>query len=870
MAKDEAGACEGDSRWAYGCDVATVLGNDLSRSWRGIASPDAAGVREAWSAAGAAPPSSGAPAAPPPLLLAVRAALAALPRQRYDAHDGAALRDALAARERADLKEVGMLSELPRWAAAGAGVELVVLTPARSSNGADAAASDDDDNDDNDDDGTSGAPSCGSARLLLARSRGGNDAVAAETLVALLTARSWLLKARQHSDSAGPADYQARAIGAVLSADGGTLRLCSVVSYARYGGLEHSSYSFDTVSVSRPCALVAPPPPHEAATQADDGSPPAARGSDGDADGFAVLSRLLSLDPADEALYPMRVRTRLRLIMEHDIADAPSSRLLDCRAEVEACTAEIRKFVLEINRAHAAALEKSAGGDAKAAASVQKLAELLTQAQRTLDMQVAKNARARERAEADYRCTSTRFDNYIHLLRLLTAAREMHDAPLGRGNHSTVYALRLAQLPRPFSEGAVEVEEALGVGGSAMCVAKVAYTDDAKLAEEAAVLRQLRAARCASVPRLLHVTRSSHGGEEEGRLLRIGKGKAAAEAQASSHVADGQADSAAAQQPPPPPRAPPPPPVIQPAFIIMTPLGTPLSTLVRRLPDSDADADAIGVRAALAECVATGLLDALRASHAAGVAHMNIKILNVVLVPPLPPCESDSEPLTAADVAVRTAVLVDWGGAPRLGAAVPVRAQCAFAADAVETLLEEQLRAEKEERERLSRSSEPLDSALDFKMQWYAGLGLPMRTPLWTIRPQWDLESVAFLYAALRGGCCHGDPAKPPWRLYSRHGLHSELDKAAPPRDAALEARAAAEMGLMSRLGPRAWARYHWLAEHPDALGARGERFLAHVRAGRAVYSLDISDKEHAAFVATGCCAPLGAAAVASDSNACE
>jgi hypothetical protein len=79
-----------------------------------------------------------------------------------------------------------------------------------------------------------------------------------------------------------------------------------------------------------------------------------------------------------------------------------------------------------------------------------------------------------------------------------------------------------------------------------------------------------------------------------------------------------------------------PPPDEQPAFLVISPVGMPLNAVLRRLPPHAGPASA-AARRIVADVVAQGLLDALRAAHSRGIAHGNLKPPNVVLVPPPPP-----------------------------------------------------------------------------------------------------------------------------------------------------------------------------------------------------------------------------------------
>ena len=143
---------------------------------------------------------------------------------------------------------------------------------------------------------------------------------------------------------------------------------------------------------------------------------------------------------------------------------------------------------------------------------------------------------------------------------------------------------------------------------------------------------------------------------------------------------------------------------------------------------------------------------------------------------------------------------------------------------------------------------------------------VPLRVPRLVVRPQWDLEGVAYVYAAIRGDSrdwwriSDEDQAElPPW--HPRAAPAEEQGADARRDHAAISARAARETGLAS-LGPRAWSRYVFMLEHPDALGDRGRRFLQHVRAGNAVYALDIDAREDEAMrAAPAGGAPLGAQA---------
>ena len=418
----------------------------------------------------------------------------------------------------------------------------------------------------------------------------------------------------------------------------------------------------------------------------------------------------------------------------------------------------------------------------------------------------------------------------------LDALRRFDD-PLGSGNHSAVYAVRWLVSAAALAHGGEQQ------GDTTAAVAKVAYQDDAELAEEATVLAQLADAGCASLPRLLYAARSSFSGKVE---------RAAYDAASAKRVQ---------------PVGPPPP--LQPAFIVTTPVGTPLTVALGRL-GHDSPGNVAAVRKALAKRVAENLLDALRAAHARGIGHGNIKFHNIIITPPL----DDGDTMTLSDVASRTAVLIDWGTAQRLGVPSAVRMQRGFSADALELLMATQVAAE-------NHAATENDSEISSKTlnaMFYRALGVPSRVPRLVVRPQWDLEAVAYVYAAIRADSRSAyqltdeyQAGIPPWHPRAARGraalqrseqsIVDEIDYEALRRDGALATRAVAETGL-AWLGPHAWARYVFLHERPGALGRRGRRFLQHVRAGCAVYTLNISAREDAEMrAAPGGGAPLGAQA---------
>ena len=430
------------------------------------------------------------------------------------------------------------------------------------------------------------------------------------------------------------------------------------------------------------------------------------------------------------------------------------------------------------------------------------------------------------------------------LMDLRLDALQRFDAPLGSGNHSTVYAVRWPVSTAALLHGG---EQPSAQAATTAAVAKVAYERDAELAAEAAMLAQLADAGCASVPRLLYVARGSFAGSVEYAAYHA----------AETASAGGEKVQPAGPQPP-----------LQPAFIVMTPVGTPLTAALVRL-GHDSPGSVAAVRKALAKRVAENLLDTLRAAHARGIGHGNIKPDNIILTPPLD--DSSEAALTVADVASRTAVLVDWGTAQRLGAPSAVRNQRGFSADCLESLLATQVVAE---RHAATESDYNVDSQTLHAMLRRAQ-GEPCRVPRLVVRPQWDLECVAYIYAAIRADSRRAYQLRnedqvslPPWHPRAAPGRDAlprsqqPSDDEEPRRDDdALAARAAAETGL-AWLGPRAWRRYVFLHEHPAALGRLGRRFLQHVRAGRAVYTLNIGAREDAKMRAgPGGGAPLGAQA---------
>ena len=246
----------------------------------------------------------------------------------------------------------------------------------------------------------------------------------------------------------------------------------------------------------------------------------------------------------------------------------------------------------------------------------------------------------------------------------------------------------------------------------------------------------------------------------------------------------------------------------------------PLAEVLAQLPPASECASAAAARRALADAVATGLLDALRHAHARGVAHSNLKIPNVVLAPPPPP--GDIAALLAGGAWRPRGVLIDWGTARALGAPASVRQQGGFQPDATETLLRPQ------------RS----DSG-----GWYwADVG-----SVWLLHPRHDLECVAYLAAAVAGGggVAAQHSSWPPWWPWTTpDGGIAKRGGDGNGGDAAAQA----DTGL-SWVGPVACARAAWLRAHPDALGEHGRRFLQHARAGRPLYTWRLSDEEHAALL---------------------
>ncbi len=105
------------------------------------------------------------------------------------------------------------------------------------------------------------------------------------------------------------------------------------------------------------------------------------------------------------------------------------------------------------------------------------------------------------------------------------------------------------------------------------------------------------------------------------------------------------------------------------------------------------------------------------------------------------------------------------------------------------------------------------------------------------LAPRVDLESVAYIYAAVsNGGGKHKDKHRAPWLPEgSREDVNvGEWDTG---RDSLLLKQAVVETGLQ-KLGPIAWKRWMWLKENPEALGDRGRAYLIKVKQGIAVYEL--------------------------------
>jgi hypothetical protein len=789
-----------------------------------------------WAASGGVAGASAARGAPPPaqqlLLRRARAALARLADEaQYVAHDGSALRDALAAELRAAhapaacaAASAGAITTdgaarapppakprgLPRWALRrrAARTAVVALTPAPLPGGAAAAA-----------------PELFTSTIVLTQhahaapfvsspSSARGDREAAAACGALLRARAEALRRRRLASPhavaarvwAEDAERRSgcascRAFGGVLSSDGAWLRLG--VAAAPLGGA--GAPAAPTLTWSRPLRLA--PWPCGGAARPHGRAPDGAGRYDLDEapKGARVLANLLRQQPAQLG-QQLRVHELLARIAAFEAATPPDEAPL-LRAVDDALRAE------EHARAVADAAAAAAAADDDSSSGAQALATATRSLQRDarkarLDAEIAllgaKNAGRGARM------------TYVSDLDDLWAAAALQlDAPAGAGNHSAVYALR-----RWPPDGNNEP------GGAEGAAAKVACASDAQLAEEAALLSAMHAAPeqappCAALPRLLY---TSAGAMRPSRSWGL----------------DEQSRAAAAAVP-----------TGLPAFIVIAPLGAPLADVLRRLPRGAAAAAA---RRALADGVAEGLLAALRAAHARGVTHGNMKIDNVVLTPPPPPLPEqqgggeEEDAAALADALVSGAwrprgVLIDWGTARALGMSGGVRPQRGYEADATETL--------------------------QFTSCPFAGAR-------WLLTPRQDLESVAYLYASIAhpDGACGGglsasasasasvsdalsddlrralqriESTRPPWMLASRSSGNCS-DGDGNGDDGGGDAAARADTGL-HWVGPVAAARAAWLRAHPDALGERGRRFLAHVRAGRDVYSFDISDEEHAALM---------------------
>ena len=86
-------------------------------------------------------------------------------------------------------------------------------------------------------------------------------------------------------------------------------------------------------------------------------------------------------------------------------------------------------------------------------------------------------------------------------------------------------------------------------------------------------------------------------------------------------------------------------------------------------------------------------------------------------------------------------MLVDWGTAQRLGAPSAVRNQRGFSADCLELLLATQVVAE---RHVATESDYNVDSKT-LRAMLSRAQGVPRRVPRLVVRPQWDLEGVAYV-----------------------------------------------------------------------------------------------------------------------------
>ena len=292
-----------------------------------------------------------------------------------------------------------------------------------------------------------------------------------------------------------------------------------------------------------------------------------------------------------------------------------------------------------------------------------------------------------------------------------------------------------------------------------------------------------------------------------------------------------------------------------PCFAVFAPAGVPLASLCAH-PGWAARLADVAARRQLAETVAASLLAMLRAAHRESrLAHTAVLPEHVIM---LPPTDDDAAWADAEDVAALAAALleapqaqlraalVSWRSATPVGKSKGIAWQYGYGPDALEELT-------------------------------YNYTGYSVRFVRAT--EAWDCECVAYIYAAIVHGAAvlGGDYAPPPWAIervasdgpdqqewlallvagnveqrddlppwtYWAESKAAEADRNA--HNDAVRARGGTDAELLGRL---AWRRTAWLREHPHVLGDRGARFLEHARAGRAVYSLDISEEEHAALLA--------------------
>ena len=229
-------------------------------------------------------------------------------------------------------------------------------------------------------------------------------------------------------------------------------------------------------------------------------------------------------------------------------------------------------------------------------------------------------------------------------------------------------------------------------------------------------------------------------------------------------------------------------------FLVHSPRGVSLTSLLDSPFSPFTSREA---RERLAEGVTADLLAMLRGAHNdARLVHGNIKPPNIILAPraPLLDGEADLQP-ASVDARTHYAVLVDWANPADVGGPLTKRWQRGFASDEAELWLS-------------GECSMPPAAAVQ------------------------DLESVAYLYAAIREGAAlrgHPRASEPPWM--PAPGDWDEQEWLELAREAVLDGEPAGT--------PLAVQRNEWLRQHPEALGDRGRRFLELVRSGHAVYSLD-------------------------------